>query len=712
MRFRKCSDLTENGVNNGLRSGALRVTTNFHSGTGINPVENLPAAVPKDTQLAKASVSNKSVRRKQVALRKILEPLAVGPVELPNRVVRTAHGGLETGPRLGDDYIAYHAARAKGGCGLTILGACSVHPSSRLYEFGLFRETVVEDYQRLMAQCRPHGMKVFAQLWHGGNLYNAYDGGPGWGVSDVPGMMGNTPLRMTGDMIGELIDAYRTCAVKARDGGLDGVEIHAAHGYLPQQFLSPLYNDRTDQWGGSFENRIRFLMEVLRAVRAATGGELAISIRLASSDMPGGITVEENRQVLRTVQAEGLIDMVNVSRGDYYRMDTMVGAMQNPTGYEVPTSGAIASVATVPRLLAGRYRTLDDADQLIRDGEADLVSMVRAQIADPDLVRKTREGRALEVRPCIGCNQHHRGGRFGCAVNPAAGAEDRLSEEFVTPTDTPKKVVIVGGGPAGMEAARTAALKGHHVTLYEAAPALGGMLNVARRAPHSASFGDIVIWLEQEVYRLGVDVRLNHYMDSDELLADGADHIIIATGSMPRMDGQQHSFPVRQVPGVELPHVASSIDVLMESRDRGKTAVVLDTVGDYEALAVVERLLTDGLSVTYVTPAPAMAEKSERHWPAFERLVRFDGFDIRTRHHLVEIRKEEVLLRAHLAPEQQLVAIPADTVVLVTPNKPLRELYDELRDRAPVVTIVGDARQPRSLLHAIWEGHGAARNIA
>ena len=647
-----------------------------------------------------------------MSLVKIFEPLRVGPVELPNRVVRTAHGGIEVTPVMGDDYIAYHAARAKGGCGLTILGACSVHPSSRLYEYGLFRENVVNDFQRLMNACRPHGMKVFAQLWHGGNLYNSYDGGPSWGVSDVAGMLGKTPLRMTDAMIWEVIDAYRQCAVKAREGGLDGVEIHAAHGYLPQQFLLPAYNDRTDDWGGSFENRIRFLKEVLRAVRAETGDDLAISVRLASSDMPGGIGVEENRQVLLSLQEEKLIDMVNVSRGDYYRMDTMVGAMQNPTGYEVPTSGAIASVAKVPRLLAGRFRTLDDAEQLIRNGDADLVSMVRAQIADPDLVRKTREGRALEVRPCIGCNQQHRGGRFGCAVNPAAGAEDRLSEDFIARTPAAKKVLVIGGGPAGLEAARTAALKGHSVVLCEAQSSLGGMLNVARRAPHSASFGDILVWLEAEVYRLGGDVRLNTFMDAVDVEAEKADHVIVATGSVPRMDGRQHVFPTLDVAGVALPHVFSSIDIFMHPQPRGSHAVVLDTVGDYEGLAVSEQLLTQGLKVTYVTPATSLAERSERAWPAYERCVQLGDFEVRARHHLVGIGREEVLLRPHLGGAQQITAVPADTVVLITPNQPMRELFDTLHDRVPNMSLVGDARQPRDLLQAIWEGHGVARAIA
>jgi len=444
----------------------------------------------------------------------------------PNRVVRTAHGGLEMARRMSDDYIAYHARRGKGGCGLTILGAASVHRSSQLFPFSLFHEDIVADYERLMVACRPWPMKVFAQLWHGGNLYPAADGNPGWAVSDKTGMLRHDRRQSacTEDMIAEVIAAYAQRAVEARDGELHGIEVHAAHGYLPQQFLSSAHNDRTDRWGGSFENRSRFLHGNPacdpRRGRRRFGDQRAAC---RNPTCPAASTSPKTSVCSWPCRPKNLIDMVNVSRGDYYRVDTIVGAMQNPTGYEIPSSGEIASVATVPRLLAGRYRTLDDAEQLLRDGTADLVSMVRAQIADPDLVNKTRAGRALEVRPCIGCNQQARGGRFGCAVNPAAGIEATYDEDLITPAALARKVLVVGGGPGGMEAARVAALQGHQVILCEAGPDLGGMLDVARRAPHSAGFGDIALWLEQEILRLGVELRLNTYVDAEDVLAEAAD---------------------------------------------------------------------------------------------------------------------------------------------------------------------------------------------
>ena len=655
-----------------------------------------------------------------MSLKMVFTPLRIGNIEVPNRIARTAHASGLGDSRITDGMIAYHEARAKGGCGLSILEACSVHPSSMLYPLGVFDPRIIDDYKRMMAKIRPHGMKVFQQLWHGGNLYPAYDGGPGWAVSDVPGFLNNVGRPMTEAMILEVIEAYGQAGVHAREGGLDGVEIHAAHGYLPQQFLSTVYNDRTDAWGGSFENRNRFLIEALRAIKRKAGADFVVGIRLSASEMPGGCDEEDNKQVLRACQEAGLIDYVNVSRGDYFRMDQMVSAMHSPSGYELPSSGDIASVATVPRLVTGRIRTLEEADQIIRDGISDLVSMVRQHIADPNVVNKTREGRADEVRPCIGCNQgcwggHERQGRFGCTVNAAAGIELELSEDLIVKTSAPKKVLVVGGGPGGMEAARVAALIGHNVVLCEASPQLGGRINIAKRAPKLATIADIAFWLEQEIYRLGVEVRLNTYMDAVDVEAENADHVIVATGAMPRMDGLQHMNPGEPALGVELPHVLSSEDVLTQTRDFGKTALVLDTVGDYEGLAVMEHLLTQGLKVTYLTPTKSMAphlEKTQRDNPALERFYQLGEFQIVNRHHLVEIQKGRCIVRPSQASHNQTREIPADTVVLVTHNKPLSEIYDALHEKRPGVALIGDALMPRDVLQAIWGGHRAARAIA
>ncbi len=655
-----------------------------------------------------------------MALKRVFEPIKIGNIEIPNRIVRTAHDTGYAITDISDDFIAYHEARAKGGCGLSILEASSVHPSSRLH-VALFTDSIVAGFRRLMERIRPHGMKVFQQLWHGGNLYPDFSGGPPWAVSDVAGYFGMVGRVMSTEDVLELKQAFVNAALKCREGGLDGVEIHACHGYIFHQFLSPYYNNRTDQFGGTPEGRARFLFDTFREVRAAVGPDFVVGIRVGASELPGGIDEDLNKQLLIQLQAERLIDFVDASKGDYYRFDSMLSAMHSPAGYELSSTANIASVTHLPRIVTGRFRTLEEAEQVLRTGEADLVSMVRAQIADPDLVRKTRDSGPDSVRPCIGCNQGclgglFRAGRMGCAVNPAAGYEESLSEDLIARTAAPRKVLIVGGGPAGMEAARIAATIGHRVTLAEAQPALGGAVNLARTAPFLQGIGDITAWLEQEVFRLGVEVRLGTYMEADDIASEGADDVLIATGSMPRMDGFQLANPSRRVAGTHLPHVISSIDLLSEPvRSRGKTALVLDTVGHYESLAAVEFLMRQGLSVTYVTNDVSMTPYVHSTWrdlPALERFYALGDFDLRLRHELVEIRPTDCIIRPLQAGANQTSIVPADTVVLVTQNMPLRALHDNLRQRGIASQLIGDALSPRDMQVAITEGHRAARALS
>lgn len=655
-----------------------------------------------------------------MALTQVFEPIRLGPVEVPNRIVRTAHDSGLAFMDINDDYINYHLARARGGCGLTILEASSVHPSSQLH-VALWRDSIIPGFEKLMDAVRPHGMKVFQQLWHGGNIYPDSTFGPAWAVSDKPGFLGLVGRPMTTDDVLELKQAFVDAALRCQKGGLDGVEIHACHGYVIHQFLNPYYNDRSDQYGGSFENRSRFLFEVAREIRAAVRPDFAVGIRLGVSEMPGGVDDEINKTILLQLQDEKLIDFVDLSMGDYFKYDTVVGGMHYPTGYQQQPNAATCEAATVPRIIAGRFRTLEEAEQVIRDGQAELVSMVRAQIADPDLVNKTRLLGAEAVRPCIGCNQGCIGGlfranRMGCAVNPAVGYEAVMAEELIEPTTNPRKVLIVGGGPAGMEAARIAATIGHKVVLAEAQPNLGGTVNIAKTAPYLSGIGDISFWLEQEVYRLGVEVRLGTYMDADDILAEGADDVIIATGSLPRMDGFQYTHPGVEVAGVGQPHVLSSIDLLSDPGTmRGKHALVLDTTGQYEALAATEFLLKQGVAVTFISCESMVGRQADaafhRQLVALERFYKLGTINILLRHILLEIREKDCVVRPIEASLNQTAIVPADTVVLVTQNMPLRQLHDELRARGVASQLVGDALVPRDVQVAIAEGHRAGRAL-
>ena len=647
-----------------------------------------------------------------MSLHRIFEPIRIGAIEVPNRVVRTAHGTHFAQDRLTEDFIAYHVARAKGGCGLSILEIASVHPSS-VGTVRSFDDRIIPDYRRLMDQVRPHGMKVFQQLHHGGAHFPGFDG-IAWSASDVVSPLGHVPQPMSRSQIREVVDAFAAAAVRCREGGLDGVEIHGAHGYLFHQFLSPLTNLRTDEYGGGLENRLRLLMDTARAIRQAVGQGFVVGVRLSATEAPVGVTAKDNIAAIRALEAEKLIDYVNVSLGDYYRGASMNATMETPTGYELPSAVPVAAASSLPRIVAGRFRTLEEAEQVLRDGAADMVSLVRAQIADPDLVRKTREGMAERVRPCIACNQGcigglYRGGKLGCLVNPAVGFEEQLSEDLIARTAKPRKVLVIGGGPAGMEAARIAALAGHEVILAEARPDLGGTVNIARRAPYLHTVGDIVQWLEAEVYRLGVEVRLNSYMDADAVRAEAADVIIVATGSYPRKDALQAAVPWVVVDGVDLPHVYSTHELFLASEaPTGKTALVLDDVGHLEAIAAVDTLMALGFAVTLITRHAMMTpyvDSTQRTTPAMERFNRGD-FTLMTRTVLKAIRPGETVVRPLNGEREQIV--PADVVVLITANRALDEIYTELVDEVAFIRRIGDAAAPRDIQAAIAEGRRVA----
>ena len=313
---------------------------------------------------------------------------------------------------------------------------------------------------------------------------------------------------------------------------------------------------------------MRFALEVFRAVRRAVGADFPVGARLSTSTAPGNVSAAELGQLARTLQDEDLISFLDASHGDYYQMDRMTATMAEVAGYELEPNAPLLASVSVPRMVTGRFRTLEEAEGVLRERRADIVSMVRAQIADPELVRKTREGRADQVRPCIACNQGCVGGllqtgRMGCAVNPAAGVESLLDERTMTRSGAPKKVLIVGGGPAGMEAARVAALRGHRVILAEAGPRLGGTILAARRAPRMQAIGDFTDWLEREVLRLGVEVRTGSYVEPEDVLAERPDVLLVATGAISRGDGIQAARPGLPPEGCGLPHVTDAADLLL-----------------------------------------------------------------------------------------------------------------------------------------------------
>lgn len=656
-----------------------------------------------------------------MALTHVLTPIKIGGLEIPNRVVRSAHFTNLGNGVINDDTIAYHLARAKGGVGLTVVEVLSVHPTSPGSN-NVWLPANQDGYRKLIDTILPTGMRLFQQLWHAGNVLLPADGSPPWSSSDIPNpLVGVVPIAMTKAMIDEVVEAYARTCEQCERWGLQGVELHGSHTYLPAQFLSPNQNRREDDYGGSFENRARFIIEILTAIRASVSKSMVVGIRVGDDATSGGISVEDYIKLVQMLEARGLLDYVNISMGGYHYTRKIVGGMHEPAGYQLATSVPLSHSTKLPTIVIGRFRTLEEADQVIRAGDADMVAMTRAHIADPDLVRKTVAGHPEQVRPCIGCNQGCLAGintimpRMGCVVNPAVGFETAMGDDKLVPAVAPKKVLVVGGGPAGLEAARVAALRGHKVILAEAQNTLGGTLNLAALTPTRHGIRDITVWMEQEIYRLGVEVRLNCYLDADDVLAEQADEVIIATGSTPRMDGMQFSNPGDPIKGMDRSNVISSHELLTSPlRNLGRNAVVIDDLGHFEAIGVAEYLIDKGLSVNFVARHNGLAPPMDLAWMTEPALTRLSTkpFELHTRMRTLSIDDDGVLVGpTYVQDGAGSKKLPADTVVFVSLNHANRDLFNELRNRGLTARIIGDANSPRFLGQAIREGNVIGASI-
>ncbi len=660
----------------------------------------------------------------------VFSPLVVGGCTLANRIVRTAHS---TGA-VGEDLIAYHEARARGGAALTILQIAGVHPTSAT-DIPVFDDKVLPFYEQMAARLHAAGGKVFQQLWHGGAAveHRSLQGfQPPLAPSAVPNpMVGVVPRALTIAMIDELVESFATAARRCRQGGLDGVELHAAHGYLIGQFLSPATNRREDGYGGSLENRTRFLREILTAVRRETGPDFPVGIRISADDqIEDGLDPEESAAIAALVEPD--IDFLDVSLSSYWRFHKLLSTLDDGLGYEIPTSEMVTRTVEVPTMVTGRIMTLDHAEHLIGSGVADLVSIVRGMIADPELVVKAREGRESEVRPCIGTSvgcvaRFMTTGRMRCVVNTAAGRETSIPFEPTDRVAEPKLVLVAGGGPAGLEAARTAALRGHEVILHEMTGQLGGQVRMAASAPHRTDLGAITAFLADELDRLGVTVRLRSPVDPDVVVEVDPDELIVATGTTPRR-GFQISAPSRPIPGADLPHVFTSWEVLgFGGRATvGSKAVVYDDTGTFEAISVSDALMAAGVEVTFLSrherlgaaimyPAATVEASRER---LFAGPFSFVPAVVLREITPVDEKGRGVVVARDLGTDRER-SFEADTVVVVSYHHCNRELADHWdtdgSNRQPCprfnLHLVGDVNGTNSIMAAIHAGAQVGREI-
>jgi 2,4-dienoyl-CoA reductase-like NADH-dependent reductase (Old Yellow Enzyme family) len=647
----------------------------------------------------------------------LFEPLRVGPITLPNRIVRSPHGtGLS-----GEGLIAYHEARARGGVGMSTLEATSVHPSAP-GRLALWNDSCLPFLEEIASRIRPTGMKLLIQLYHPGAGYTAEAGMPEhWSASAVPNpMAGVVPIAMTESMIADVVEHFAAAARRCRDAGLDGVDIHASSGYLIHEFLSPALNKRTDRYGGNFENRLRFLNEVIAAVRnVVRDSDFAVGVRLPNEDyVPGGLTARDNAAIAEAVDAD--VDYVSLHMGAYWRFHKLIAPADDPLGVEMPANEVVAQSLESPVMVVGRIMTLDHAKHIVESGAAQMVSMVRALIADPELVNKSRQHGEDQIRPCIGTNMGCVGqlmtrGQISCVVNPSAARENVRSFEPGDRVASAKNIMVVGGGPAGLEFARTAALRGHHVELFEALPRLGGQVALAASAPHRADVGEITNWLEREVDRLGVKVNLSTPVDASTVAESSPDEVVIATGSSPRSDGFQLLTPAAPIPGFDRPHVHTSWALFGVGRAPAALdgpAVIYDDTGSFEAISAADVLLRAGAKVTLVSrfdgigsalPYPPVTVGAAR-----ERLYAGD-FDFIGGHYIRAITEDAVELGVQYTTRTR--SVDASLVVLVGFNEPNRELAQELDAGSVAHHLIGDVRGRNSLMSAIHAGASLGRII-
>ncbi len=662
----------------------------------------------------------------------IMSPIRIGRLDVPNRVARAAHLTQYTSRgRVTDKFVAYHAARAAGGVGLSILESATVDRAHSPAPLDASSDAVIDGWRQVADAVHAHGMRVFAQLYHGGNQVAPGDGSAPWSASTVPGWgLGLPAVAMSTAMIQHAVAAFAAAAVRARASGLDGVELHGAHGYLIAQFLSPLTNHRTDAYGGPLANRLRFALDCLRAVRHAVGADYPVGIRLSGNEwLPGGLTSIDCVAIAQAIDASGLVDFIDVTAGVYQSMHKVIGSTYEAHGYELADSVRVARAVAAPCIVTGRITELAHADAIVARGDAAMVSMVRATIADANLVRRTLAGHS--PRPCIGCLQGCFGGLFvkdmGCTVNASVGLETTLPDAIdgisligiAEPAISLKRVLVIGAGPAGLEAARVAALRGHDVLLCERSDTLGGQLRWAARTPGRADMGRIVGWLEAEVRRLGVRVRTGVAVHAESIAALGRfDDVIVATGPRQRGAPLQLGRPalVIDTSGTPpVPFLTSSHLLSGAVMPPAGPVVVLDDVGHIEGLGICEWLVDAGCVVTAVTRYNEMASQV---LPPFastagrEHLAR-SSFTLRPRSFVAAARNGCVTVSSlDGGPDVQVAAQALVTVTFDEPDTALGDaLADALAAAGSRVHLVGDARTQRFLTTAIHEGHRVARNV-
>ena len=647
----------------------------------------------------------------------LFQPIEIRGHRIRNRLFFPAHGtSLGDRGRVSDALIAYHKARARGGAGMIVIEGMSMHPSFDIAAGYLLagEPGIVPGFRRLADAVHGHGCAILGQLFHPGAAARAtIDGArrPAISSSAVPferySLM-STPA--TSALLAELVDSYARAAGHIVEGGLDGVEILASMGYLIAQFLNPRINRRDDAYGGSLENRMRFLVEILEATRASIGGGPILGVRISDADATlGAMESGEVLEVCQILEDRGLVDYVNVIGGNTRTARgwvDVVPPMAIEPGHVAACAGALRQHLSLPVLVAGRINQPHLAEDIVAHGQADMVGLVRGMIADPMFAAKAEAGRVDDIRSCIACNQACIGHRLqyhavSCIQHPETGRE--LAFAHVKPPARGRRTVwVVGGGPAGMKAAAVLAERGHEVTLYEGSDRLGGQALLAQSLPGRAEFGGLVNNLAREMELAGARVELGVTVTADVIRDADPDAAVIATGGQPYRPA---------VEGEDEAHVVESWSVIRGEANVGSSVLVADWRNDWIGLGLAERLARDGchvrLAVTGMVPGQNIQEAVRDHW--IGQISRL-GVEIIPYARLFGADRDTVYLQ-HTVTDDPIICNGVETLVLCQGTSSHAALAGELAGWPGEIHVIGDALSPRTAEEAVLDGLKAGMAI-
>lgn len=688
--------------------------------------------------------------------RHLFTPIDVGPVKLRNRIYVTPHATnfASEGDNLPGERLAYYCAeRAKGGAALvevsmgivsagddssSVLSATKESHFSHMHGGNPMTLTgrwpinasdprVVEGYSRLAKMVHEYGSRSAIELSVGGTNVGSEEGVSAYpypSSNNIFAMPGFTPRELNVESIDGIVEAFGKAAKYVRDSGLDGVDIHASHGALISEFLSPLMNQRKDGYGGSIQNRMRLLEEVIKRTREYVADSVMVGMRVSAEPFVGGNGPDEVAEICRRL--DGKLDWVTTDRGYYPQDDDWQAVpMYVESGYNLKITSPVKAAVKKTRVgVVGRYIDPYFAERLLSDGQADMVAMTRALIADPEIPNKAREGRVEDIRPCIGAMQDcwgrmNRGLPISCTVNPSVSREKEWGLGTIKKAGIKKKVLVIGGGPAGLETARVAAERGHDVTLYEKGRTLGGQVNLAGMLPGRVDVKSIVTWQEAQLKKLGVEVKYGMEVTDDPevvkyiLDEETPDVVVIATGATPLRNGYQ-PYTFHEVEGWNQPGVCSEVDVLEKKVEIGQSVIVADTLGFIEAPGVGELLARQGKNVEIITfhPAIGLEVRLLNHYDHLFPRLYSAGVKITPSTWIKRIEGSRVTLYNVFYKKSERIVDGVDNVVFATGKIQNDSLYNVFKDRVKEVHLVGDSRIAGAKIgNAIYDGQRVARGI-